>query len=476
MCCTASGGREIHDNSSRSCASSDADDGAGHRLSRVMSRCPGALGDASAVRCRAGARSPLVRLPAHVRVNAERGGGLPLLGPVLRHCRRPPRPSGSRPTARRGRRPRPPAHLPGRRSPLRAGRRPRPGARHLDALRRWSWTASRSGRRRRAFPPPASAPRRTTTDPHVADPAGTPAPGGRSATTRSAPTRSTPSPDGSPAAPDDELAATSCCCSATRCTPTRPRRRPSDCPPPARHQRRPPGARSRTSRSTPGSTTRRGATRGALAAVDRAERDDLRRPRRARRLEHLALLARRMSRPRGGGADRRRADVVLGLPAPRQPRPRPSWTPTPCTRLCCGRPDEDGEPMLRDFAAAGGPRGHGAKGYRWSYRRDVGARRVLVVDSRCGRMLDDGRRTMVDEQEFAWIVRAGPRRLRPPAHRRRRCRGCCPGRARRRGLGRGALRAGRAGRAGARFGERLRRAADLEHWAAFGDSFERLAD
>ena len=63
--------------------------------------------------------------------------------------------------------------------------------------------------------------------------------------------------------------------------------------------------------------------RDAVAALDRAHRDDLRRPRRPRRLEHLAGLARRdgeqavvaAAHPRG-------AVVVLGLPAPRQPRPR----------------------------------------------------------------------------------------------------------------------------------------------------------
>ena len=62
-----------------------------------------------------------------------------------------------------------------------------------------------------------------------------------------------------------------------------------------------------------------------LAALDAAERDDLRRPRHPRRLEHLAGVARRdgghvvVARPHRG-----RAGVVLGLPAPRQPLARAS--------------------------------------------------------------------------------------------------------------------------------------------------------
>ena len=57
-----------------------------------------------------------------------------------------------------------------------------------------------------------------------------------------------------------------------------------------------------------------------LAAVDGLVGDDLRRPRRPRRLEHLRELARGDARDRlVGRALHRRADVVLGLPAPRQP-------------------------------------------------------------------------------------------------------------------------------------------------------------
>ena len=51
----------------------------------------------------------------------------------------------------------------------------------------------------------------------------------------------------------------------------------------------------------------------------------------------------------------------------------------------------------------------------WSYRRDLGRVRLLVIDSRCGRILADGQRSMVGERRVR--VDRGPgrgRRLRPP--------------------------------------------------------------
>jgi hypothetical protein len=40
---------------------------------------------------------------------------------------------------------------------------------------------------------------------------------------------------------------------------------------------------------------------------------------------------------------------------------------------------------------------------RWSFCRDIGPARVVMVDSRAGRVLDPGRRSMVDEGEWQWI-------------------------------------------------------------------------
>ena len=41
---------------------------------------------------------------------------------------------------------------------------------------------------------------------------------------------------------------------------------------------------------------------------------------------------------------------------------------------------------------------------RWSYHRDFGRVRLLVVDSRCSRRLDPDDRSMVDDAEWRWLV------------------------------------------------------------------------
>ena len=136
---------------------------------------------------------------------------------------------------------------------------------------------------------------------------------------------------------------------------------------------------------------------------------------------------------------------------------------------------DDGERALRLFAQAADREADGAKGAMWSYRRDFGGVRLLVIDSRCGRILTGDQRLMVGEQEFAWIeAQVGdgscdhlligtsvpwllPRALHDIEAANE------------------ALCAGARGRLLARLGERVRRAVDLEHWAAFHVSFERLA-
>ena len=135
----------------------------------------------------------------------------------------------------------------------------------------------------------------------------------------------------------------------------------------------------------------------------------------------------------------------------------------------------DGEAALRAFAQAADREADGAKGAMWSYRRDFGPVRLLVIDSRCGRVLADGRRSMIGDDEFGWIeqqVEDGgfehlvvatsmpwllPRALHDIESWNE------------------ALCAGSRGRLLARINEWLRRAVDLEHWAAFRKSFDRLA-
>jgi hypothetical protein len=135
----------------------------------------------------------------------------------------------------------------------------------------------------------------------------------------------------------------------------------------------------------------------------------------------------------------------------------------------------DAESVLRSFAQAADREADGAKGTMWSYRRDLGPVRMLVIDSRCGRVLADGRRSMISDPEFEWveqqvddgafehlvIVSSMPWLLPRALHDIE--------------SWNEALCAGSRGRIFARSGEWVRRAVDLEHWAAFRKSFDRLA-
>ncbi|MFE9847298.1 alkaline phosphatase D family protein [Streptomyces sp. NPDC005576] len=138
----------------------------------------------------------------------------------------------------------------------------------------------------------------------------------------------------------------------------------------------------------------------------------------------------------------------------------------------------DGTEALRRFAATADAE---PSGVRWSYRRDFGRVRVLVVDSRAARVLGEQDRAMLDPEEAQWFREAAldapgsydhlligtslPWLLPPLIHDAEAwdaalCRG---------------VRGGPDGR-WARFGEKLRRGADLEHWAAFPQSFRELTE
>ena len=135
----------------------------------------------------------------------------------------------------------------------------------------------------------------------------------------------------------------------------------------------------------------------------------------------------------------------------------------------------DGEAVLRAYAQAADTEADGARGAQWSYRRDLGGVRLLIIDSRAGRILAGDTRLMVGEAEFTWIEEQVadreydhlvigtsvpwllPRALHDVESANERL---CDG-------SRGPLVA--------RLSEKVRRAVDLEHWAAFDDSFERLA-
>ncbi|MEU9792680.1 alkaline phosphatase D family protein [Streptomyces sparsogenes] len=144
----------------------------------------------------------------------------------------------------------------------------------------------------------------------------------------------------------------------------------------------------------------------------------------------------------------------------------------------------DGTEPLREFAA----RADADPTYaRWSYRRDFGRVRLLMVDTRAARVLAEGERAMVAEPELAWLReqaldgadgyatdgRAGPYDhlligtslpwLLPHfVHDVEAWNAAVCGGAR--------------GPRWARLGEDLRRRGDLEHWAAFPESFEALTE
>jgi hypothetical protein len=131
---------------------------------------------------------------------------------------------------------------------------------------------------------------------------------------------------------------------------------------------------------------------------------------------------------------------------------------------------DDAGPILRRFAAADRKR---ADGERWSYCRDLNGSRLIVIDARTGRVLEEGRREILDEAEWQWLERhlagewdhllvasSDPFLLGPGLHHIE-----AWGEA----VGEGAW-----GTRMARQAERLRRALDFDHWAAFRRSFDRL--
>jgi hypothetical protein len=133
---------------------------------------------------------------------------------------------------------------------------------------------------------------------------------------------------------------------------------------------------------------------------------------------------------------------------------------------------EDFGPSLEAFAETADRE---SASTRWACRRDFGRTRVLVVDSRAARVLDDDHRDLVDEDEWSWIVDRSreevdhllivsslPVFMSPGIHyleawNEAVCAGAWGGRA-------------------ALLGERIRRALDLEHWPAFQDSFTRMVE
>jgi hypothetical protein len=112
---------------------------------------------------------------------------------------------------------------------------------------------------------------------------------------------------------------------------------------------------------------------------------------------------------------------------------------------------------------------------RWSYARDLGDARLVVIDSRAGRQVTPGRRELVQDEEWRWIraqateparhlllASSVPFLLAPGLHHVE--------------AFDEALADGAWGRLGAVIGEKLRRIAVMDHWASFQRTFHALAD
>jgi hypothetical protein len=136
------------------------------------------------------------------------------------------------------------------------------------------------------------------------------------------------------------------------------------------------------------------------------------------------------------------------------------------------RADSDAGPRLREAARRWDRESAHS---RWAYYRDFGDSRLLVLDARAARVLDEDHREMIDEAEWDWIVDHArgefdhlilastlPVFMPKGVHHLE--------------AWNEAVCAGKWGRLAARIGEKIRRGVDLEHWSAFHDSFERLCE
>jgi hypothetical protein len=131
----------------------------------------------------------------------------------------------------------------------------------------------------------------------------------------------------------------------------------------------------------------------------------------------------------------------------------------------------DASAVLSDFGERADAERHG---YRWSYALDIGRTRLVVLDTRAGRHLEPEKRAILPDEQWRWFVDAVagdgydhlvlgsslPWLLAPAMHDVEAVNERLADSPRRRV---------------ARAAERFRRALDLEHWAAFGRSFEAMA-
>jgi phosphodiesterase/alkaline phosphatase D-like protein len=132
---------------------------------------------------------------------------------------------------------------------------------------------------------------------------------------------------------------------------------------------------------------------------------------------------------------------------------------------------EEREKLLSDFSLRADSEPASA---RWSYVRDLGNTRIIMIDSRCSRDLTPERRAMLDDVEWQWLREQAlstdarhiifgtslPYLMLPALHHFEQWNE--------------AVAQGAWGKRWAKVGEKLRLALDLEHWAAFGKSFQDM--
>ena len=136
------------------------------------------------------------------------------------------------------------------------------------------------------------------------------------------------------------------------------------------------------------------------------------------------------------------------------------------------RKANDGGSILRKFAYESDRE---TEGKRWSFCRDFGKTRLVAIDCRAGRVLDEDKRFMVDDEEWDWIsetARGGhdhllfgmsdPFLLAPGMHDFQ--------------AWNEAVCGGAWGPLAAKLAEHVREAADLDHWASFERAFRRFTD
>lgn len=113
--------------------------------------------------------------------------------------------------------------------------------------------------------------------------------------------------------------------------------------------------------------------------------------------------------------------------------------------------------------------------YRWSFCRDFGDTRLIVVDSRAARNLAPEGRALLDQAEMAWLddrMRGGFRHLLVATS----LPFLLPMGLHHVESWNEAISEGSWGKLVSRAGEKLRQAVDLEHWGAFEASFRKVAD